>query len=430
MTATIPFLTEIDTRAEVKGSRDPLGLVAIWAHFGRRVVGNLSTVSTNLRDYTVRVFGQWIVERIAEVRPDSQLLPAFLRFEQLCGYARYCHDADASFRGVERVRSNLADSRRVTLSAAADHQLLGNQRTYGVWGMYSVPSASSGLLEQDHSLASPGRALVEKTCLPFLISQRIDPDKDLVRWLAEPKVALDLDGRHRPLVAAMGKLLGPALRSLERPIYESHLLCGGPQDATQGRQELLARQLAKVADGPEQGLTPSLFRAIAKEASKLGSPQLASDLEAIRICEGVLAPAARIFGWLARCSNQPRDWLVKQMHQGLGARVPVEVEAFRGLCSQIQAGATTSADAWIRVAEGLSAGDYGTVLDQLLSLNAQVMRERAGSPWLEFRDGKLAVRFRDDTSELPEAAELPRLWRHSYFVDSLQAMVAQVWGRE
>ena len=33
MSVTIPFLTEIDTRAEVKGSRDPLGLVAIWAAF-------------------------------------------------------------------------------------------------------------------------------------------------------------------------------------------------------------------------------------------------------------------------------------------------------------------------------------------------------------------------------------------------------------
>lgn len=40
MTETVPFLTEIDARAEVKGSRDPLGLVPIWSHFGRRVVGD------------------------------------------------------------------------------------------------------------------------------------------------------------------------------------------------------------------------------------------------------------------------------------------------------------------------------------------------------------------------------------------------------
>lgn len=34
MSATIPFLTEIDTRAEVKGSRDLLGLVAFWTQVG------------------------------------------------------------------------------------------------------------------------------------------------------------------------------------------------------------------------------------------------------------------------------------------------------------------------------------------------------------------------------------------------------------
>lgn len=35
-----PFLTDIDSRAAVKGSRDPLSLVPVWASFGRLVVGN------------------------------------------------------------------------------------------------------------------------------------------------------------------------------------------------------------------------------------------------------------------------------------------------------------------------------------------------------------------------------------------------------
>jgi transposase-like protein len=36
------------------------------------------------------------------------------------------------FRGVERVRINLDGNHRVTLSAAAEHQPLSNQRAYGV----------------------------------------------------------------------------------------------------------------------------------------------------------------------------------------------------------------------------------------------------------------------------------------------------------
>ena len=47
------FLTLEDPRANVQGSRDPLGLQPIWSRFGREVVTNLTTV-TALR-FIVRV---------------------------------------------------------------------------------------------------------------------------------------------------------------------------------------------------------------------------------------------------------------------------------------------------------------------------------------------------------------------------------------
>lgn len=49
----VPFLTDLDSRAAVKGSRDPLGIQAIWTRFGRHVVGNLTTVSNSVRDFTI-----------------------------------------------------------------------------------------------------------------------------------------------------------------------------------------------------------------------------------------------------------------------------------------------------------------------------------------------------------------------------------------
>lgn len=427
MTQTTPFLTEIDSRAEVKGSRDPLGLVAIWSHFGRRVVGNLTTVATSQRDFTLRVLGQWVVERVGELHQDSSPLPTFLRFEQLCSYARFCRDPNASFRGVGGVRSRLDKGRRVTLSAAPEHQLLSNQRTYGVWGMYSVPSANSGLLDHERRLAEDGRSLVEVTCLPFLRAQRIDTDRDLVRLIAEPKRTIDLDGAHRPVIEALGKLLAPSLRANERALYETHLLNGGPQDPTHGRQALLAKIMAKLGQADDEGLSPTLLRAMAKEAKKAGNPQLASDLEAIRICESVLALAARTFGWLAKCPNQTRDWLIAQLRKQLGKAIALDVEAFRTLAAQLRAASIADAERWIRIADAFAAGDYGVVLDELLALNTQVMKQRDGAAWLEFHDGKLSVRFRDEAAELPEAKELPHLWQHSYFVDSLRTLVAQVW---
>jgi hypothetical protein len=49
---TTPFLTDLDSRAAVKGSRDPLGIQPIWTRLGRHVVGNLTTVSNSVRDFT------------------------------------------------------------------------------------------------------------------------------------------------------------------------------------------------------------------------------------------------------------------------------------------------------------------------------------------------------------------------------------------
>jgi hypothetical protein len=49
----VPFLTDLDSRAAVKGSGDPLGIQAIWTRFGRHVVGNLTTVSNSVRDFTI-----------------------------------------------------------------------------------------------------------------------------------------------------------------------------------------------------------------------------------------------------------------------------------------------------------------------------------------------------------------------------------------
>lgn len=61
---TTPFLTKLDSRAAIKGSRDPLGVQQIWTRLGRQVVGNLTTVSNSVPDFTVLLLGYYFVERV------------------------------------------------------------------------------------------------------------------------------------------------------------------------------------------------------------------------------------------------------------------------------------------------------------------------------------------------------------------------------
>jgi hypothetical protein len=74
----------------------------------------------------------------------------------------------------------------------------------------------------------------------------------------------------------------------------------------------------------------------------------------------------------------------------------------------------------------LADGDYGRLIELLLAPNADVMSQRGGAPWIERRAGRLYVRFRDEQGALPDRTDLPRLWRFSYFLDSLYSVAAQL----
>jgi hypothetical protein len=145
---TVPFLTDLDSRAAIKGSRDPLGLGPVWSRFGRQVVGNLSTVSNSVRGFTTLLLGYHFAQLVHEREGSNQhkTLDLFLKFEQLAGYSRYKVHDDASFRGCERVALWLNDGKKVTIGADLSHQILSNQKIYGLWGLFSLPARSSGLL--------------------------------------------------------------------------------------------------------------------------------------------------------------------------------------------------------------------------------------------------------------------------------------------
>jgi len=190
---TVPFLTDLDPQAAIKGSRDPLGLQTIWARLGRHVVGNLTTVSTSARDFTTLVLGYYFAERIAGGDGD---LAVFLRWEQLAAYARGEINGDWAFRGVERVKRNLG-----TDSTA---QILSNQKTYGLWGLYTVPARSSGLVEGDPTrLTAAGRDLVDRVYLPMFSQGGLRHADAVVARLAKARSDLDPPGGDRRFLQAV-----------------------------------------------------------------------------------------------------------------------------------------------------------------------------------------------------------------------------------
>ena len=255
---SMPFLTDLDSRAAIKGSRDPLGVQSIWTRMGRHVVGNLTTVSTSVRDFTVTMLGYYFAERVAEETAVSDDLNVFLRWEQLAAYARGGGNNDWEFRGTERTKKNWNSADRVRLGADSGSFILSDQKTYGLWGLYSVPSRSSGLVDGSPTrLTAAGRQFVEENYLPILDGKAMARGKELVDILAKRSVELRPKDRDRVLFGSVAKVLRRKFTSAERSLYVRHLIEGGPRDSTQGGQRLLADAMKTTLEMKDWQLSPA-----------------------------------------------------------------------------------------------------------------------------------------------------------------------------
>lgn len=228
---TSPFLTELDTRAAVKGSRDPLGIQAIWTRLGRHVVGNLTTVSDSVRDYTTLLLGYHFAEQLSEELEPGSELRTFLKWEQLAGYARAAINEDLRFRGTGRVQRNLALKDRISLSDHPTDQILGNQKIYGLWGLFTSPARASSLLDDNTPprITAPARLFVEETYLKRLEDETGKGCRGILDLLRAPHATLDPKGRQKRLLEAVGGILRPDLMAKERVFFRQYLLLGGPE---------------------------------------------------------------------------------------------------------------------------------------------------------------------------------------------------------
>lgn len=422
------FLTDLDDRAEIKGSRDPLGLVPLWSRFGRYVVGNLTTVTNSVRGFTTLLLGYYFAQQVREGRggtAQESTLNLFLKFEQLAAYCRQHARNDGEFRGVERVKKRLGERSSVTISAEPNHQILGNQKIYGLWGLFSVAARSSGLLEQHEPILTPvARDLVEQEYIARLTAAGMKDGKAIIDVMSQKSAELRLEGRHAALAECLATILGPRFSRREHELYHAHLVLGGSEDRTWGLQAQLATLLNELpTDTP---FDKGELRAVIKEAKRRGSSweALSKRLREIDQLESLITTAASAFGFLLARHGQRLAKVAVEISKAWGQHLThFDVDAIRVLRSEIARAqaSDTAAERWIRIAEHLSSADYETFLQYLIEQNASVMQERGGSaPWVRLENGTLDVRFREETRDLPDRKTLPDLWDSTYFINSLK----------
>ena len=429
-----PFLTDLDSRAAIKGSRDPLGVQSIWTRMGRQVVGNLTTVSTSVRDFTVTMLGYYFAERVAEETGAGDDLNVFLRWEQQAAYARGGGNNDWSFRGTERAKKNWNESDRIRLGIDPDAFILGDQKTYGLWGLYSVPSRSSGLVEGSPTrLTADARDFVEEHYLPVLDGKARARGQGLVDILEKRSVELRPKDRDSALFGSVAKILRRKFGTAERSFYGRHLIEGGPTDSTQGGQRLLANVMKTTLAIEDWRLTPSNVQHLAKvcrDGVDDTSQEVAEFLDQIRNAELLLAPCVSLFAYFLSSDNQRLDDVASKVRKQWGPGLAsVDTKALEAIEPKLTdaSGDSDSARRWLVIAHALTGGDYAMAITHLIDQNREVMALRGGAaPWVDIRDGKLHVKFVAETGNLPTREELPSHWIHSYFLDSLRTVTKEL----
>jgi hypothetical protein len=427
---TTPFLTDLDSRAAVKGSRDPLGIQQIWTRLGRHVIGNLTTVSTSVRDFTTLLLGYYFAARLADDLGPGTELATFLKWEQLAAYARATANKDFSFRGTERVRKNLSEGSRVTLCEDRAHQILGNQKIYGLWGMYTMPARASGLVDGDPPrLTPPALEVVERLYIPILEKRTRKDARPIREALRSRSRRIDVGGSEKPIVDAVGSVLKRQLSPAEREFYRLHLVYGGPSDATAGRQRQLAYLLEGTLGQEDFRWSTARVGSLAKDARSRGEDwhPLAHRLSRIRTGESVLGPVSTLFNHLLGLDGKSVDAVTKRLREAWGEGLrTVDATAFGELRGEISAGDPAIGDRWVNIANAIATGEYACLVELLIEQNKTVMDARGGAPWIEKRQAKMHVRFRDEQGALPSRQEISALWRFPYFLDSLRAVAATV----
>ncbi len=416
----------------MKGSRDPLGVQSIWTRFGRHVVGNLTTVSTSVRDFTTLLLGYYFAEQLGVDAPGSELA-TFLKWEQLAAYARAHVNNDLAFRGTERVQKALSEGSRVSIADDQASQILANQKIYGLWGLYTVPGRSSALIDGDPTrLTNAGRELVEGLYLPLLdepggarVTRRV------AETLRQRSTRIDVTGADRRMLEAVARVLKPRLLAKERDVFRAHLLFGGPDDRTQGRQRLLANLLIDTMKDGDFAWSPHALADLEKRSLALGDDgrSLSGRLGRIRACEALIAPSAALFIHLLGMDGKAVTDAADRLRKEWGARVALmPISEIRELEGELGGGDPVAGKRWVGIADAAATGEYRALVELLVEQNRVVMDARGSASWMEVRDGRFHVRFHEERGKLPQRDELATMWRHSYFLDALRAVARQIGG--
>lgn len=400
----LTIFSAFDERARPKGSRDPLGAEAVWSHLGRKLVGNLTTVTSSLDNFIVALLCCEFANLPAK---DADVQERYLRCEQLGAYLRLAvRDVNNGLLGVSRARSNFAAD-KIRLGKDEDAQLLADQASYGLWGLYSTALDSVGLIAGDRRRPTAGGQVLLGKIVDSLGQQN---------WSALTALA-DADRVEKARIEALAPAFDTMLRdpALRAAVVEA-LLSRHKDCDLQGELYSLTGDYLEAGGATNEGIGPLCAYVLASGKS---SPAIRNVMRQVYDIDPVLRRADLVMSWLQSRADTPLDELAALLAPVLARVAPGA--AWRDLPH------LPHRDFLAKFDDACAAGRADDVIQAVLAQNKQVMGLRGGAAWVEFDAvRRLVVRVRNDRStDLGRIAGDDGGWHHSYFLASFLAISSQ-----
>ena len=397
------FLSLLDERAKPKGSRDPLGFELVWSHFGRKVIGNLTTITSSMDNFSVALLGFYWANQLVPVDEEEsarhkQIREAFLRYEQLTGYVRYFGGA-TDIMGITRVKKRIHDdSFKIILGQSADQQILSDQASYGLWGLYSSAARDTGLVAgNNRTLTTLGQTITQ------VILQQLGDIGDELFSLLTYKKPLSRERLERVAKTFMKAIQH---KRVQEPLLEA-LMSGNDPEGVQNELWSITRE--KFSEKEERPETIEGFINLVLE----GKPgdRLARYLHDIIATERLLVSVNNIFHYSRRKDGASLgeivDELIKRKYSyaHLPETLPEDNFPRREQLSSIL--------------NALHNNEMPRAINEILQLNKAVMQQRSGAPWVELEPGNtLRVKVKSEKAELRSQSDIEQRWDYDYFLGS------------
>ena len=403
----LSIISLFDDRARPKGSRDPLGLEAIWSFMGRKVVGNLTTVTSNLENFVVALLCCHHANSNWSKLEDVQV--QFMRAEQLAAYLKLSYSNQSQligFLGITRAKNNFQDE-RISLGVHPDAQLLSDQLSYGLWGLYSSAMTGAGLISgSERKPTSIGKELIDDI-IGVLGKDQWRKFSDIVTQNVFEKTAI------KDISESFGAML---MSSELRQMVVNALISKQKHCELQSKLYVYANEYLEKSNDADDSTAQKFCNWLLENESADSS--LKEAIEEINDIETLLVIANTVMSWMQGQKNQP----VKNLQEILEKRLKgVQCKASKPQKS------IPYHEFLNNLLSAINKPSASEVISILAKQNKDVMQSRGGAAWVEIdSQQQLKVRVPNDKADLPvHFVSHSQKWQNSYFMGSFLNIIKQ-----